>query len=137
MTGAGVQIPAALASLAAQLEGLGFVCDAVDASESFGNRVVTCEGPALAVRMVSDRGQWFLDVGRVEWGDWFDPDVWRACIEGAEIPLRPRELAAQAEYVARNVERLADAVEEESEVLSCLRQARAARARRRLSLADE
>lgn len=140
MTAAGMEIPAALASLTARLESLGFVCDSPDVSESFGDRVVTCEGLALAVRVVSDRGQWFVEVGRVDWDDWFDPDVWRACIEGAEAPPEPRELAAQAEYVALNVERLAAvaaAAAEETEVLTCLRQARAARARRRLSLDKE
>ena len=98
-----MHIPPALVSLTAHLKELGFVCDADDASESFGDRVVMCDGPAFAVRMVCDRGQWFLEVGRVDWDEWFDVDVWRACIERAEVP---RELPAQADYVALNIERL-------------------------------
>ena len=132
-----MQIPAALASLAARLEDLGYACDATEPSESFGDRVVMCEGPALAVRMVSDRGEWFLEAGGADWGDWFDADVWRACLEGSELPLDPRDLSVQAEYVALNVERLAAAAEEEGEVLDCLRQRRAERARHRLGLDDE
>jgi hypothetical protein len=137
MTNAGLQMPVPLVSLVDQLEVLGFACSAADPSASFGDRLVRCEGPALAVRMVSDRGQWSVDVGKVEWGDWFDADVWKACIEAAEVPLEPRELATQAEYVALNVERLAAAAEEDEEVLNCLRQKRGARARRRLRLDDQ
>lgn len=132
-----MEIPAPLASLAARLDDLGFACDATDASEIFGDRVVVCEGPTLAVRMVSDRGEWFLEVARVDWGDWFDADVWKACLEDSELPFHPRDLSAQAEYVALNVQRLAAAVEADEDVLGCLRQGRAERARRRLGLDDE
>ena len=136
MMASGMQIPAALTSLTAQLEKLGFVCDAADPSDSFGDRVVTYEGPTLAIRLVSDRGQWFLEAGCADWDDWFDPDVWKACIDGDEVPFEPRELAAQVEYVALNVERLAAAAQA-GEVLTCLRQQRAARTNRRLSLGHE
>jgi hypothetical protein len=82
MSGAAMQIPAALAVLVARLKDLGFVCDATEPSESFGDRVVMCEGPALSARMLSDRGEWYRELAGADWDDWFDADVWRACLEG-------------------------------------------------------
>jgi hypothetical protein len=54
-------MPAELEALSAQLERLGFTREVTEISAGFGDRVEVLEGPELAVRIVADRGQWFLE----------------------------------------------------------------------------
>jgi hypothetical protein len=88
--------------------------------------------------MVSDRGQWFVEARGVNWDEqkWFDADVWRACVESSEIPLEPRDLPAQANYMESHLEHLVAAIADARNILACLDRTRTSRAMRRLGLAD-
>jgi len=129
------QLPDVLAGLVARLEQREFSIAAEYASASFGDRAIILANSPLAIRLVAERGLWFIELVCGESDDWFDPDVWRSCLEDAPICDEPSPLAAQAEFIVGNLDRLAAAAEgAQSELLSCLRDKRAARSRRRLGL---
>jgi hypothetical protein len=56
-----MQLPAALAHLKARLGEWGFEFVSEQASESFGDRSIVLAKPPLEVRLVGDRGQWFIN----------------------------------------------------------------------------
>lgn len=61
--------------------------------------------PSITVRVVCDRGQWFVEVGRQGWSETFDADVWVAVLDGEVIGFEPSSLEAQVDaLVARWVE---------------------------------
>lgn len=86
-----------LTALAEQLEAEGFARSELGpAPEAFGNRVLGFEGD-VRVELVLDRGVWEIEI------DGFDPDVWRAALEGTD-PTDPMALDAQAEWVRTNLD---------------------------------
>lgn len=129
-------LPGALADLLARLEEHGFSKRSDEASGGFGDRAIDLTGPeSLAVRLVADRGQWFLELAPPGADERFDADVWRSCLDDAEIADEPSPLDAQARFVAGNLDRiLAAAQARGDELTACLRRKRSIRARRRLGL---
>jgi hypothetical protein len=131
------ELPEVLADMVARLEEWGFSITAQEASTGFGDRVVVLRKGPLAVRLVADRGQWFIELAPGDCDDWFDPDVWKSCVDGARIPDESSALSAQAEFVVRNLDQLLRAAAGgQRDLLSCLRDNRAGRARRRLGLGE-
>ena len=128
------ELPEALADMVARLQEGGFSITDEAAAEGFGDRVIVLRKDPLAARLVADRGQWFIDLAPSGCDDWFDPDVWRSCLDGTPIPDKPSTPAAHAEFVVRELDRLLAAADRQRELLACLRDNRAARARRRLGL---
>lgn len=90
-------VPAEIEGLLSELTGAGFTAEEVT-SPFFGDVAVTFRRGALDVRVVRDRGQWFIEVGSAGTG-FYDADIWRACLEGRAAPLDPRPLAEQAAFV--------------------------------------
>lgn len=124
-----MEVPSALASLGAHLESHGYRRSSTRIAESFGDVDLTYEGPLLGVRVFSDRGEdWFVEIGRLEWDDWYDADVWRACVEGGDAPLKPRDLAAQADYISQHIDDLAAAATKQPDLFDCLRRVGTTRA---------
>ena len=91
------ELPEPLAALAARLQEKGFAVDEQPPSESFGDQLITFADERLRVRLTRDRGQWTIELGHPTWEDVYDPDVWRAALEGAD-PTQPT-LEEQAAYV--------------------------------------
>lgn len=132
-------LPDALADLADSLTAAGFHVDSSERSAAFGNRVVDFARGPLRARFVSDRGQWFVELRRDTWDDWFDPDIWRACLDDVPVARDPRVLDEQAAYVAAAIERIGEAVAHRfsaHRLRSCLERQRSTRSRRRLGLDD-
>ena len=95
-----------LAALAAQLEREGFsVEDRPDDLASFGDRLITLVAADLRVVLTRDRGIWSLELGHPAWEEAYDPDLWRAALEGTD-PNEPSELEAQAAYVGDRLDAL-------------------------------
>src|SRR4051795_13046913 len=96
--------PAWLTDLARDLEGRGFERRATPPDrESFGDQVIVLAGEGLVVTCVRDRGEWSIELAHPSWSDRYDPDVWRAALEGSD-PMDPSPLAAQADYVRGKLE---------------------------------
>ena len=92
-------LPEPLEALAAALEAEGLDRrERPPDPESFGDQVVTLHGDDLAVRLVRDRGEWTIELAHPSWDEWFDPDVWRAQIEGTD-PMEPSAVGEQAAWV--------------------------------------
>jgi len=64
--------------------------------------------PSLRVRLTRDRSLWTIELGHPAWDDVYDPDLWRAALEGAD-PTEPSSLEEQAAYVAGALETLREA----------------------------
>jgi hypothetical protein len=128
-----MQLPEPLAYLKARLEERGFKLVSEHTSASFGDRSIVLAETPLAVRFIAERGQWFVELSCESWDDWFDPDVWEACLNDGPVRDEPAALDAQAEFITENLDHLARVVtQSESGLRTCLNEKRAARARQRL-----
>jgi hypothetical protein len=52
-----------------------FVREEARASSSFGDQLDVWERDGALVRLTRDRGQWWCDLSRRGWRDWFDVDL--------------------------------------------------------------
>ena len=94
------ELTESLTALADQLEAAGFRRrESPPDRENFGNQVIDFTKGRLRVRLVLDRSTWTIEVGD------YDPDVWRAALEGVD-PNEPSPLDAQAEWVRANLDTL-------------------------------
>ena len=104
------QLPEPLAALATTLEERGFAVDEQPPSESFGDQLITFadERRSLRVVLTRDRSIWTIELGHPAWDRVYDPDVWRAALDGAD-PTEPSELEEQAAYVTGALDTLREA----------------------------
>src|SRR4051794_35842130 len=94
-------VPTAYRGLADELAAHGFVVQVGDPDDSaFGNQVAVLTHDRIRVRLVRDRGEWFLEIAAPLTDEWFAPVVWMAL--GSEELPDPRRLTPQeeAEFVA-------------------------------------
>jgi hypothetical protein len=91
--------PAAIIGLVEWLRNAGLAPVTLRA-DGRANQLIEISGPqGLGVHLTADRGQWFVDIGRMEWQEWFDADVWSACLSGNDVPLEPSPLAIQVQWI--------------------------------------
>jgi len=94
----------ALTALADTLEAEGFRRrESPPDRENFGNRVIDFKDGRMRVRLTLDRSMWSVEVND------YEPDVWRAALEGTDA-TEPNPVDAQAAWVAANVAALRRAV---------------------------
>ena len=132
-------LPEVLARLADQLAAAGFRVESSARSDAFGDRVVQFARGPVRVRFVRDRSQWFIDMSRDGWDDWFDPDVWRSCLDNLPLAREPSPLDEHAAFVVEAIEQISTAVGPRlsaRKVRHCLDRKQSARARVRLGLDD-
>ena len=121
-------------SLASWLHHSGFTVDEKHQSESFGNQLEVFARGRCRVRIVRDRGQWFVDIEGPDQGDWFDVPTWQACFTDGG---RTIDHSVPTDPVATFRQMLLDVEAElasQSGIGKCLRRRRAERARSRLGL---
>ena len=82
----------------------GFTESAHELSPHFGNEVTEWARGDMLVRSVRDRGQWFVDVARRGWDDWFDADLVAHVLDSKSPDLVDR--VAQAVASGSNLDRL-------------------------------
>lgn len=127
------EIPEDVTALVADFERHGFTRASEHVGTGFGDRTIELDRIPVVMRITSDRGQWVLELAHREWDEWFDPDVWRACLEGSVPPDQPRPLDIQSTFVLSNLGRITQAGRANgADLLPCLRHADAIRARGRL-----
>ena len=96
------ELPEPLAALATTLEARGFAVDEQPPSTSFGDQLISFADERLRVRLTRDRSIWTIELGHPAWDRVYDPDLWRAALEGADPTAEPSDLEQQAAYVARS-----------------------------------
>jgi hypothetical protein len=74
--------------------------------DSFGNALVVLERDGTLVRLVRDRGQWFVEVAGAAEGDWFAPVVWHAFLESSMPPLDTTSFDVQAQLILADLGRI-------------------------------
>lgn len=89
-----------LADLDAWLRSRGFELeeDHTD-TRNFGNRIIRYRREYLSVRVVSDRGQWFLDIAPSSTDYWFEPHVWIVGLDRTELPNAASSFAVEADLL--------------------------------------
>jgi hypothetical protein len=50
---------------------------------AFGDTEITFERGSTLVRLVRDRGQWFVEATARGWSGWFAPTIWRSLLIGS------------------------------------------------------
>jgi hypothetical protein len=103
------ELPDPLAALAARLEERGFAVDEQPPSKSFGDQLITFADERLRVRLTRDRSIWTVELGHPAWDRVYDPDLWRAALEGADPTTEPSDLDEQAAYVIGALDTLREA----------------------------
>lgn len=102
---------------------------------SFGDSVVVLQKDRTFVRLVRDRGQWFIEVAGAPVSDWFSPIVWRALFESSMPSLETASFDAQAELLRVDLSRIEATNERiDDSVLAELRAWRSHRAQARRGL---
>src|SRR3954466_15214807 len=91
-------LPSEVRELASALSAAGFEL-AVDDGSGAVNRVLEFAGPGCRVRLTADRGQWWIHLARPPRIDWYDPDVWTACLDDRPVDREPSSLAEQSTFV--------------------------------------
>jgi hypothetical protein len=72
----------------------------------FGNALVVLERNDTLVRLVRDRGQWFVEVAGATEGDWFAPVVWHAFLESSMPPLDATSFDGQTQLLLADLGRI-------------------------------
>lgn len=97
------------------------------------NRMIELRSHNFGVRVIADRGEWWVEAGALSQADWFDADVWRACMEGPPASFDPSPFHDQARYFLEHIADLPEAALK-PDTAECLSRTRARRARERLGL---
>jgi hypothetical protein len=110
-------LPPELAKLAAGLIEHGYrVVEERADPEHFGDRLIVFAGQRTRVRIVRDRGQWFVDVATAK-GECYEPVIWLAHLTGQMPPLDVPGLAADVEFVLKRLADIEKAAEDETGIV--------------------
>jgi hypothetical protein len=102
---------------------------------AFGDTEMIFQRGATLVRLVRDRGQWFVDATASAWEDWFAPTIWRALLTDSMPALGAADLAVQGRMMFDDLDRIEAAASDASpRELEKLRHWRARRAEARRAL---
>ncbi len=96
-------VPTAYQGLAEALVSEGFAIQVGDPDDSrFGDQVACLTHDRVRLRLVRDRGDWFLEIAASLTDEWFAPVVWMPLrSEGLPYPRRPTPVE-EAEFVAEH-----------------------------------
>jgi hypothetical protein len=73
---------------------------------SFGDTQMTFERGRTLVRLVRDRGQWFLEATAATWDDWFAPTIWHALLTDSMPTLADAEFAVQGRLLLDDLDQI-------------------------------
>ena len=98
--------------------GNGFVATQDRYSErDFGNWLRDFIGPGVGVRVIRDRGEWFIE-GRLPASPWFSMQAWSECLNGGHgIDAGVQE---QMDFVRRSLDRMQEAGGRGAAIENCL-----------------
>jgi hypothetical protein len=100
-------------------------------ADHFGDALLVLADGTLQVRLISDRGQWFVEVGGTTIDGWFSPMVWRAYLDRSIDDLSTPSFRTQCEMVLGKLQEIEGAVLNDIDLTGQLLIARAKRSRAR------
>lgn len=74
--------------------------------DRFGNRLLLLRRNETRIRLVRDRGQWFIEVAAPNSDDWFAPVVWQALLDDQLPPDRMPSVQEQATLVSTRLQEI-------------------------------
>jgi hypothetical protein len=94
--------PKAITDLEKFLKSVGLDCERREEEASFSNKLLECSGALVAVRAVSDRGIWFVEIAEAQArsGQWYDVAILRDLLTGPGEDVLP--LQEQVDFVENN-----------------------------------
>lgn len=105
--------PSPFSELGEWLGDRGYAESSEPVSPSFGDRAVRFEREGVVVRLWSDRGDWYVDVGGFHWERSWDPDLWKAWLDDAEPTVDPATPERHAAVVRECLPRMERAIRED------------------------
>jgi len=127
------QAPEGVRAMIADLDGEGFTLVAEQGAGAV-NRLLELRRESCVVRITADRGEWWIELGGPALEDWFDPDIWQACLDDVPVQMEPTDLDEQVAFVRQRWPDVAKALNSPKDHAECLDRARSTRARTRLGL---
>ncbi|NED97135.1 hypothetical protein G1H11_17695 [Phytoactinopolyspora alkaliphila] len=128
-------IELAVEELGRELAAHGYEKTGGHGSKGFGDEVTCYSFMNVSVRVVRDRGQWFFEASPTNGADWFDADLWHACLTNEPAPVEPRSASIQAHLLTNELADLTETAQTSPMVtLERLRALRRARSRRRIGI---
>lgn len=116
------------------LKGAGLQCERREEEASFSNKLIQCSGPLTRVRVVSDRGLWYVEVAGTEAGScsWFDTAILRDLLLGPGEDVLP--LQEQVDFIEKHWHEISSCFAQSQREQTCARLTvlRRERANRRL-----
>ncbi|HWH96615.1 MAG TPA: hypothetical protein VNT03_22320 [Baekduia sp.] len=76
------------------------------AEAGFGNALMALGHDATLVRLVRDRGRWFVEAAPRGTDEWFAPVVWHAALLGSVPASETRAFAGQAELLLADLDQI-------------------------------
>jgi hypothetical protein len=94
--------PKAITDFEEFLKRAGLQCERREEEASFSNRLLQYSGALMAVRAVSDRGIWFIEVAgdNPRSGEWYDAAMLRDLLLGSGEDVLP--LQEQVDFIEKN-----------------------------------
>jgi len=127
------EVPEPVSGLVPTLEAEGFELVA-QRGDGTVNRLIELRRGSFGVRITADRGQWWIELGGPDLADWFDPDIWEACLDDVPVEMEPSGLQQRVDVVRARWREAADRLDSSPEIKECLDRKRSTRARTRLGL---
>lgn len=123
-------------SLVLELESRGYeLAQGQHDTKSFENILLVFERGSTRVRIVRDRGQWFVGASAARWNDWFDPVIWRAFLDSALPQIDVASFEWQCKCLVEDLARIErSTTRSENGTLTRLDELRSARAAIRRAL---
>jgi hypothetical protein len=115
------EMPEPLKALRIWLVSHGFTLAEEHRSDSFGDRFEMWVHDRCRVRIVRDKAEWALEISGDGISGWFDPDTWKACLDGDEPPQNPRALIAQTAFLESSLSQIETALMSPETLQQCLR----------------
>lgn len=72
----------------------------------FGDAEVVFERERTLVRVVRDRGQWFVEAKATTWDEWFAPTIWRAMLTAAMRSIDAVSFDGQVQLLLDDLDRI-------------------------------
>jgi hypothetical protein len=125
-------LPTSLQKLREWLEMEGFdLIESQYRDSDFGNTLLLFRRHGLSIRMIRDRGQWFVEAADADVTEWFSPMVWRAYLDGRVGAITTPTIDEQCQMFEDDLERIQIAISTDPDVFEHLRSCRAERAQSR------
>jgi hypothetical protein len=128
-----IELPEKLRPMNDVLTAAGLMRTEAGPSPSFGDCLVEYVGSGLRIRLVRERGDWYVEAGRLTWEDHFPPEIWVSCLQRTELNDSAIGGWHQARLLIEHLDEMVASVDQAG-LLDCMKSKRKSRVYRRLGL---